>query len=472
MEAVEGMANQSARWTHDGIVSREEEEKLERGPRVMVFGVVTGFGPGWAMAISTGEGEGGYFDKERFFPTVKAAMAALQAKYPAVTLRLHADFSGVHAVAAAATGVSLGDRNLGNGGTRDGAPIPAARLQPIDATGNWIGVPIASGVSVDGDALGLRGLCERLHVATGGAASYTSFGNWNRWECRENLETCHFDYVQQPTLLQHELTALCLVLYVPKFHCELAPIERVWALLKRLAQQLWGIAGTAGSVVSRAAATLEHAWTRIPAAYVAASFRNAYRYAQLYWLGLSAASALVLVRIITGHGPTRVKTLQHRIMSALHLVGASDVVVPIGPLTSAAAAAAAAVVSPPARAPSSALECARDAFKSTPPPHLPSCEMLVLLRSHRVDLDLLLSSRAGQFPAAETSPCLVCGKDARGAQALTYCTWCNSAHHRRCLVPSPRYVLPTSFCARRAPPSASGPSSPTWARDWRACPTC
>lgn len=31
---------------------------------------------------------------------------------------------------------------------------------------------------------------------------------------------------------------------------------------------------------------------------------------------------------------------------------------------------------------------------------------------------------------------------------------------------------PTSSCARRAPPSASGPSSPTGTRDWRACPTC
>ena len=312
----------------DGVTEVSATSR-DRGAVVMMYGIVSLFAPEDATLISVGGGKtaGGYWTTERCVPLTVDLVQRIQGRYPGVELWLLLDNSSNH-LAAADDAPIVSRLNKGPGGVRKGAPIrvrdtyrkyDAVTGAPVDGGGDVIRLSRA-----DGEPLGLTAMARDLFPPAGGwpagAAPLKGAGSaaWTPAHLMEYLEAAHppFRYARHSgTALATALARVGVrVVYLPRFHCMLNPIERVWAWLKRWARAHAATAEGASARV-RMANAMAGAWRELPRAapeYVAASWINAWRYTQLFGFGCTAETALAVVRALTGHGPVAARVFNHR----------------------------------------------------------------------------------------------------------------------------------------------------------------
>lgn len=84
-------------------------------------------------------------------------------------------------------------------------------------------------------------------------------------------------------------------LFIPKFHCELNPIERVWASMKKHLRSM-----SDGMLVTLRAA-LPGAWQQVTLANIRKFFRKAWDWLYAYEQGLSSAQAMYAVKTYKSH---------------------------------------------------------------------------------------------------------------------------------------------------------------------------
>ena len=164
--------------------------------------------------LEYGESREGYWTSDKFMKQVKEASEIAEFKYPrekGYKLVWLFDHSGCH-TAMASDALVASRMNAGPGGK-----------QPVMRDTYWQG-QLQRLVDGSGRPIGARALLDRRGVNTKGL----------KVEELRSILSKHPDFLHEKTQLEHLLNSRGHVCYfIPKFHCELNPIERCWSQSKR-----------------------------------------------------------------------------------------------------------------------------------------------------------------------------------------------------------------------------------------------
>lgn len=165
--------------------------------------------------LEYGESKEGYWTSDKFMNQIKDAVKLVNFKYPRSEgwrIVWIFDHSSCHA-AMADDSLDVGHMNVKPGGK-----------QRVMRDGWWGGKPQTMNFA-NGVAKGLKVVLEERGVDT---------SKMNGEEMREILKS-HPDFKYEKSKIERYLTDECkhLMYMLPKYHCELNPIERVWAQAKR-----------------------------------------------------------------------------------------------------------------------------------------------------------------------------------------------------------------------------------------------
>lgn len=437
-------------WAHPDIArARERIPAKTKGGTIMMFAGMSGFGYAGGVVLSVGSNAGGWWTNARLIQLMRedGYMAGLTQQFPRFEIILTVDNSPNHRQMAF-DALDATKLNKTDGGRRKGKAIELRNTYTkVDEHGDKAtgGKPLRL-VNAKGKTMGLRSLVRALRPGFFGE-DVASVDDWSKQEMAEWVLQERPDFAKAATLLQdtgHELGVA--VEYTPRKHCELQPIERFWALVKRMARvRLTDAAGGSGAGASvQTAESLRAALQSVDRdapTYASRSTMNAMRYAQLFFFELPSVFTFETVRTIVGHGRRLPKTVSHRHTglcpeddddeagagdgergdddAAPEGSGGSDDD-QTGDKGGAAAAAAAA---------SSAAAAGGEATG-----RLSSEATLRLVREADLDPDELLDGAVGR-DAKHNPYCQRCMGGQGASRALHACGWCYNVYHTACIVP-------------------------------------
>ena len=246
-----------------GLTDQEYQEAKQQRPGIQKSARVI---------IEYGENKEGYFTSERFLDQLEMAVEIAEYKYPrrkGYRLYFVFDQSSCH-MAYAEDALNVEKMNKNPGGAQP-------KLRDTIYNGKAQGMQFR-----DGTPKGLSQVLSERGVRV---------TNMTKDEMKEILRN-HPDFKNEKTKVEwflHDRKHACI--YLPKFHCELNPIERVWGLAKRYTRaycnySMQGLKKTVPAAL--ASVTLEN---------IQKFFRKSRDYMYAYLQGMEAGKQLILCGI-------------------------------------------------------------------------------------------------------------------------------------------------------------------------------
>lgn len=192
---------------HNGFLRLTDEEHAQA-----VHSLDSSFPKSARVLLEYGADKGGYWTSEKFLSNVKDTVAIASFKYPSdkFTVCWFFDHSSCHK-AFPNDALNVKKMNV----HPDGA-------QAIMHTTTWAGRPQTI-VYPDGTAKGMKAVLEERGINTQSMVAA---------DMRALLSN-HFDFQNEQTIIEKYLeNEGYRVIFIPKFHCEFNPIERVWGQAK------------------------------------------------------------------------------------------------------------------------------------------------------------------------------------------------------------------------------------------------
>jgi hypothetical protein len=288
----------------DGITNvGEKTQPKGKGPGCMITGHISGFGNVWSEMMRTGK-QHGWFTSGLFLANVDRMLEALAADFPSYSAGFMEplcvyDNSGVHRKMAndslQASKLNKHDMapkrkeptvirstylRVNPDGSRAGNSPPLNLMRPVAEGGGPRGmVWILSKRGLDRDAHG--------HEYSG--------PEYNVDEVRAVL-SAQPDFLHEPTELQTRYADRAVMMFWPRFHAELSPIEMGWGLAKRRMNSF--LNGQATVLMD----AFRKCWSDLSPLLFASWYRRCERFMVCYDVGMDANLAYRLINIMTGRG--------------------------------------------------------------------------------------------------------------------------------------------------------------------------
>ena len=280
-----------------------------RGANLMISGYMTAFRVEAYRIIRTGAVYG-YWTSARMVPDFASVHPHIAARYPGCQILYFFDNSPNHRALAPD---ALNAYKLNKSSVSSAAAAVSLRMT------EWNGAPQDLNVTVPGaagkpPARRAKSLVDIVTLRSGSDVDEQG-KPWLSYSKDDLVDLVaqypDFALDMSETALQRkvrEMGALCA--YLPRYHCELNPIELLWAWLKAdINSQLNGNIAQLGSCLVQSLA-------RINCGLTSAWVRRVERYFQAYTWGLDMVQAGALVRALTGHGTSTNILAKRRISNA------------------------------------------------------------------------------------------------------------------------------------------------------------